>query len=465
MVERVAIFGRAGRVPGATPAVAVIITVLLSGCAGPPWFLGEPLGGRPAIPPGSQAKTVAQHRADADDARARRDRVGEIAALNELEKRGALRPDEEKRLVELLALRARDWAALGRPIPLTDDLRHIIALAPARTLPLSPRLRAAERAAGDLWLALGETSHAEAEYRAAQKLGAGSMDIRFRAVWGASVADLDMDALTRALSQLPERALGPFSRQYLESGGSDPRLLRRAWTAARTYGPAELRARLEALPDAASFTADSAIPKDNEREALAVAEAAKLPPPPAPPADDDLLSTGPTLARALLPAAAAFPQLLAPGPRARLWAQRLLAEDPTSPDSLEVAALIDARAGRLGGAEQRLGDLVFFSTDRAAGYERAARVWNQVGDVRRECWAWDHATRVAPLDDPRWCSLLACARRDPGAADPVAVAARIHQQAPALSCDPPADATPAAGPLPAADAAGSPRDAAPSAGQ
>jgi len=288
MGERVARAGRAGRVRGGVSAVALIVTLVGSGCAGPPWYLGQPLGGRPAIPPSSQAKTVAQHRADADDARAGRDRVGEIAALNELEKRGALRPDEEKRLVELLALRARDWAALGRPIPLADDLRHIIALAPARTLPLSPRLRAAERAAGDLWLGLGEVTRAEAEYRAAQKLGAGSMDIRFRAVWGASVADLDMEALARALSQLPERALAPFSTQYLEGGGTDPRLLRRAWNAARTYGPPALRARLEALPEAASFTADGAIPKENEREALAVAEGAKLPPPPTPPADDDL---------------------------------------------------------------------------------------------------------------------------------------------------------------------------------
>jgi len=433
------------RAPWAILAAGLTATLTAPGCAGPPWYLGEPLGGKPAIPPSSQAKTVAQHRAEADDARARGDRVAEIAALDALERRGALRAEEERRLVDLLALRARDWAALGRPIPLAGDLRHIIALAPARTLPLAPRLRAAERAAGDLWLGLGEISRADAEYRAAQKLGADSMDIRFRAVWGASVADLDSDALQRALAQLPERALAPFSKQYLDAGGTEPRLLRRAWSAARTYGPPALRARLEALPQSASFMGDEAVPKANEREALFLAEAAKLPRPTALPADGDLLSTGPTLARALLPAAAAFPQLLAPGPRARLWAQRLLAEDPTSPDSLEVAALIDARAGRLGGAEQKLADLVFFSVDRATGYQRAAQVWNQVGDVRRECWAWDHATRVAPLDDPRWCSLLACARRDPGGVDPDAVAARIREQAPALACDAPAAPPPTAG--------------------
>jgi len=230
------------------------------------------------------------------------------------------------------------------------------------------------------------------------------------------------------LTQLPDRALAPFSKEYLDRGGADPRLLRRAWGAARVYGPPALRDRLQAVPEATSSIGKADVPKVN-------AQAAKLPAPATEPAPDDLLSTGPTLARALLPAAAAFPQLLAPGPRSRLWAQRLLAEDATSPDSQELAALIDARAGRMGGAEQRLVDLVFFSIDRAAGYERAAGVWNRVGDTRRECWAWDHATRLAPRDDPRWCKLLACARRDPGAADASVVAAHIRDQAPALACD------------------------------
>ena len=426
-----------GRLLRRIPLTALALAVAAAGCAGPPWYMGEPLGGKPAIPPTTQAKTVAQHRADAADAQARGDRVAELAAWDALERRGALHPDEAHRFIELLALRARDWAALGRPIPLAHDLRHIIALAPARTLPLSPRLRNAERAAGDLWLGLGETARAEAEYRAAEKLGAGGMDFRFRAVWGVSVADLDDAALAQALAQLPERALAPFSKQYLDRGGADPRLLRRAWSAARTYGPPALRARLEASPEAAAFADEAGAPKTDEQDALARAEAAKTAAPSAAPAADDLLSTGPTLARALLPAVAVYPQLLAPGARSRLWADRLLAEDPTSPDSLEVAALIDARAGRLGGAAQRLGDLVFFSMDRAAGYERAARVWNQVGDVRRECLAWDHATRVAANDDPRWCRLLACARRDPGGADAVAIAAHIRQQAPALDCAPP----------------------------
>ena len=48
--------------------------------------------------------------------------------------------------------------------------------------------------------------------------------------------------------------------------------------------------------------------------------------------------------------------------------QRLLAEDPTSPESLEFAALVDALAGRVDGAARKLSDLVFYSPDRAAGY-------------------------------------------------------------------------------------------------
>ena len=429
------------RAPLGGAVLALAMALGAPGCAGPPWYMGAPLGGKPAIPPTSLAKTVAEDRAEADDARAAGDRVGELAALAVLEQRAALRPNEQKRFVELLAQRVRDWTALGRPIPLASDLRHIVALWPARALPLGPRLRNAELAAGDRWLALGENSRAEAEYRDAEKLGAEAMDIRFRAVWGVSVADLDDASLQRALARLPERVLAPFAAQYLDRGGTEPRLLRRAWSASRTYGPSALRARLEALPEAPSFSTPIA-PEADASDAGGARPPAAPPQPVTEPAADDLLSSGPTLARALLPAVASFPQLLSPGPRARLWAERLVAEDPTSPDSLEVAALIDARAGRMGGAEQKLGDLVFFSVDRAAGYERAARVWEQVGDVRRACWAWERATRVAPVDDPRWCSLLACARRDPGGADADQIATHIRARAPQLACVAPPPAGP-----------------------
>lgn len=426
--------GKVARRPHAAAlALAAGAALAAQGCAGPPWYMGEPLGGHPAIPPTSQAKTVAQDRVEAEAARAAGDEVAEIVALDALERRGALRPDEEKRLVELLALRVRDWAALGRPLPLVADLRHIEALRPSRSPQLAARLRNAEVAAGDLWLALGQNARAEADYRDAEKLGAQSMDIRFRAVWGASVADLDEAAVERALGRLPDRVLAPFTSQYLDRGGAKPRLLRRAWEAARTYGPPALLARLEALPSAPVFTGE---PRASEGGGATATEAARPAPgiPPPVPGPGDLLSSGPTLARALLPVAAAHPEVLAPGPRSRLWAKRLVAEDPTSPDSLEVAALIEARAGRMGGAEQRLGDLVFYSPDRAAGFARAARVWEQVGDVRRACAAWDHATRVGPRDDPRWCELLACVKRDPGVGSAAQVAAYIRERAPGLAC-------------------------------
>ena len=99
-----------------------------------------------------------------------------------------------------------------------------------------------------------------------------------------------------------------------------------------------------------------------------------------------------------------------------------------------MAALIDALAGRVGGAERKLRELVFFSRDRAAAHERAAHVWQVVGRPREECTAWKHATRVGAVDDPRWCELLACVKRDPGAGDVAIVAAHIRSRAPALAC-------------------------------
>jgi len=422
-----------GLVPRGGAVIVLGLVLAGHGCAGPPWYLGDPLGGRPAIPPTSRAQTVAEHRRALGAAHDVGNRVTELAELRALEDRGALTSGEEKRLVELLTLRIRDWTALGRPIPLAEDLRHVIDLRPSRAQPLSARLRNAEIAAGDAWLGLGENARAEQEYRAAEKLGADVMDFRFRAVWGASVADLDDGTIERALAQLPVRVLGPFTVQYLDRGGAKPRLLRRSWLAARVFGPPALRARLEALPSPERFEAEPS--KTNDRGAVEVAEGGKPPSSGlAAPPDSDLLFGGATLARALLPLAAAFPTLLAPGPRSRTWSERLIAEDPTSPDSFEVAALIDARAGRLGGAEQKLGELVFFSADRAAAYERAAHVWERVGQVRRACAAWDRATRVGAVDDPRWCDLLACVKQQPGAADPDVVADHIRARAPKLAC-------------------------------
>jgi len=473
---------RLGASVGKVLAIAVLAgaPLAVAGCVGPPWYLGSPLDDRKVIPDQSRALTVAEHRRAYVMAHAEERALVELEQLLALEERGALRPDEHKRLAELLAARARDWSVLRRPIPLAADLRHLVTLAPGRALALGPRLRAAEVAAGDEWLALGENARAEQEYRLAEKLGGEAMDFRFRAVWGASVADLDAETLERALSELPERVLAPFTAQYLDGvPAPKPRLLRRGWEAARIFGPPELLARLEALPFAERFHAAARRPlveaagADPDQapatpagSADGRAPAAPLPggetAPPAPaaerrptdpfapwlgerssmgaasslqrPAPGDALDRGPTLARVLLPLARAFPEILAPGARSRIWSEQLLAEDPRAPDSLEVAALIDALAGRVGGAERRLRDLVFFSRDRAAANERAAHVWQVVGRSREECTAWKHATRLGAIDDPRWCELLACVRRDPGAGDAATVAAHIRARAPALAC-------------------------------
>ena len=424
--------GRAGRSRGKRRAWWVgtaCAGLLLAGCSGPPWYLGAPLDGRVVIPPRSRSLTVAEHRRLAEQAHAGHRVLEELDQLLALEARGSLQPAERKRLVELLIARARDWSAMHRPIPLADDLRHLVTLVPARAQALSARLRAAEIAAGDTWLALGETGRAEEEYRRAEKLGGESMDFRFRAVWGASVADLDEATLERALAVLPDRSLAPFTAAYLDRAPAPKdALLLRGWQAARVHGPAALLARIEASPAS---------------ERLRRAPAAGGPPgvaptPPSPtvrePAPADYLDGGPTLARVLLPAARAYPQILEPGPRSEAWSEKLVAEDPSGPDSLELAAEIDVRARRFGGAARKLEALVFFSSDRAAGHERAARVWESAGRNREACAAWLHATRVGAVDDPRWCGLLACVKRDPGAGNAAAVASHLRDRAPELAC-------------------------------
>lgn len=416
--------------------VTLVSVLLAAGCAGAPWFLGEPLDGKPAIPATSRAATVADHRRALEHARAAEQKVIELAELCALEDRGALHIADTKRLIELLKERARDWSALGRAIPLAADLRHIVALDPTRARSLGRVLGVALRGAGDAWLALGENARAEEEYSGAQRLGADGMDYRLRAAWGASPADLDGEAITRAVAVLPERVLAPFVSAYLDAGGAQPRLLRRAWMAARVYGPPALQARIEATPAAAGF--ESLAPASSRSPASPLSRGAGEGSTPRvtviEPGPDEWLFSGPTLARTLLPLAEMFPDLLAPGVRSRTWADRLVAEDPTSPDSLEVAALIDARAGRLGGAARKLGDLVYYSADRAAGYERTARVWRRVGQVRRACVAFERAAHLGAWDDPRWCDLVACARDDKGAANSEAVDRYVKERAPTLAC-------------------------------
>ena len=142
-----------------------------------------------------------------------------------------------------------------------------------------------------------------------------------------------------------------------------------------------------------------------------------------PPADvDGYVLGGAALSARLLPLAAAFPALLDPEARALAWAELMLAEDPTSPDVLELVALIFGRARRFGGTERMLMELAYHSPDRAAGLARGAAVWDRRGRTREACAQWSRAARWRDdPEDPLWRTALACARRDPGAGDARAI--------------------------------------------
>ena len=86
-------------------------------------------------------------------------------------------------------------------------------------------------------------------------------------------------------------------------------------------------------------------------------------------------------------------------------------EDPTSPDVLELAALVFGRARRLGGTERMLMELAYHTPDRASGLARGAAVWDPSGRPREACAQWLNAARWR--DDPEDPS---CARRSPAPA-------------------------------------------------
>ena len=148
-----------------------------------------------------------------------------------------------------------------------------------------------------------------------------------------------------------------------------------------------------------------------------------LPPIPAPlvpanmPSDiDRWVLGGPTLAGRLLPLAAARPAILDDLPRALRWADILLEEDPTSPEVLELVALIFGRAGRFGGTDRMLTEVTFHTPDRAAGLANGAAVWEQLGRPREACAQWIRAARWRDEPtDPLWLKAISCARKDPGA--------------------------------------------------
>ena len=86
------------------------------------------------------------------------------------------------------------------------------------------------------------------------------------------------------------------------------------------------------------------------RRAVLAAGGASQPPPDV----DGYVLQGATLSARLLPLVNRFPWLLDHQTRAQAWAELLLAEDPTSPDVLELVALIWGRARRFGGTERML---------------------------------------------------------------------------------------------------------------
>ena len=141
-----------------------------------------------------------------------------------------------------------------------------------------------------------------------------------------------------------------------------------------------------------------------------------------PPDVDGYVLQGATLSARLLPLVNRFPWLLDHQTRAQAWAELLLAEDPTSPDVLELVALIWGRARRFGGTERMLTELVYHTPDRAAAIARGAVVWEKIGRPREACAQWIRAARWRDdPEDPTWRSAIACARRDPGAGDAKAI--------------------------------------------
>lgn len=391
-----------------------VLAAALAGCAGPPWLMGKPLSGRPSIPATTLNRTLAQRRAEAAEARAQGLLSREIGPLFEIEALERVTADERERLVTLLALRADDFAAMGRAIPRAEDLEHLARLAPAEGEALRAIRAAAARDAGDAWLAIGAQKRAYAAYQRAGELGAGDLWFRLDAATGRPpTSETRLRDLRQAIAALPLRALWPFGDLYLRKHGDDRAALQRLLAAARQAGDGNtadrLREALARLP-----------PADDAAAATTSPPLVTPTPTPTPPADVDVerwVAAGPTLARRLLPLLATTQALLV-GERARAWAQALQAEDPTSPDVHQVTALIDGLARRFGGVERKLTDLVYYSPDRYDGFLRAAAVWERVGHPRHACVQRLQAARWRDdPDDPLWRDAVACTHADPGAGD------------------------------------------------
>ena len=437
--------------------------VSAAGCAFPPWSMGAPLDGRPSIPATTEAPSIPSLRALAVAQRAAGHPALELKALDGIARAERLKAAERERVVPLLEQRAHELLALGRAVPACQDLRELEELAPARARALAPLHAAAERDAGDAWLAVGDLTRAHEAYDIAASLGAADTDFRLAAV-AEPPARVEPGVAERAVLELPLRAVPPFAEIYLGGGAAagvsetDPAVRRaalgRAWRAARQEKMRPLADRLQALlaatdPGLAASEATPLLPGATEaqRRTDALLDAPPAPaaalPPDNPSELDDWVVGAAAVSTRLIPllempsrqleAGTTDPSaaLLAPGDRSRRWAELLLEEDPTSPDVLEVTAEIDGLAGRIGGAERKLVDLVYFTPDRYQGLVRAAVVWERVGQLRQSCAAWLRAARWRDEPgDPAWGRAIACLRRDPGAGNWRSVLAYVLDRTP-----------------------------------
>jgi hypothetical protein len=424
--------------------LAALVVVVAAACAGPPWYMGEPLDGTPSIPPTRARLSFRKQRAEARRAHAAGETVLELGALLALDEVERLDDDERARLVSLLERRAAELHQLGRPIAESRDLARVARLAPARGAGLLGERAAAERAAGDAFLGIGALSDARAACARARALGAADLDVRVLALWGPPPSETTpVSTLRAAVRELPLRAVGPFAAVYVARGGADRATLARGLAAAKQEKLEALAVKLAAALDgrrapeetphepvdggAAGAGGDAAAPgppdedasADGARDALDARWSSPTPPPVPVPSDlRAWMLGGVTIAARLLPLSLSHPEILDDLPRAVRWIDLLLIEDATAPDTLALAAYVYGRAGRLGGTERMLMELAYRSPDRAAGLARGAAVWDRVGRPREACAQWIRAARWRDdPEDPTWRTAITCARRDPGAGD------------------------------------------------
>lgn len=275
---------------------------------------------------------------------------------------------------------------------------------------------------------------AEARQEAARARAAGELVLELRAL-AALERSWRLDAVLRAQPTAAEEArLGEllFRRAAMFQILGRPIPESRDLEAAARLDPARGSALIPERAAAAAAAGDrwKAIDAPAEaREAFTLAaRLGGVPPDAPPPKPAPLIPTnvppdverwvlgGSTLSGRLLPLVAARPAVLDDVPRALRWAEILLEEDPTSPDVLELVALIFGRAGRFGGTDRMLSELTFHTPDRAAGLARGAAVWDRLGRSREACAQWIRAARWRDQPtDPLWLKAISCARKDPGA--------------------------------------------------